>query len=242
MPDQPQKPNPDQDEDFWELDDSSATKDDQVEEEIETAIEQPAPTPEPQPESITPKKPGLTGFEKLSIAAVMAILIGLGIGYYAYFLSKYDTSDPHTYITNTPVKGTYAAIDKIDTSWTQSDDENVRLGIKIVPSATIHLDPEGSSSGTLRIVFYGTEKNSNGSLRSAGDSITVRFNNGKFKNGTSSLLVTGTDGLKTIGDFYSYRNQDDERWTVEVREADTNTTSASAFKELANAPIAPILD
>lgn len=231
------------DDDFWKLDDQPSKPDPNLTKETNP------PTGQPQTEKIstsssstTPhagQKP--TGTERIAIAALFLLLIGLAVAGYLYFLNQYDTSDPRDYLTNTPVSGEYAGIEKIETSWTHAKSGNVRLGVSVVPTARIHLSPE-SSSGRLRIVFYSSEKNSDGSRKASGDSISLDFTDGKFKNGEPSILVTGTDGLSSMGDFHSYRNQEDERWIVEIREAPSGTTAAKSFSELADAPIEAVFE
>ncbi|GAA5494151.1 hypothetical protein Rhal01_00309 [Rubritalea halochordaticola] len=249
-----EKPTPStesEDESFWDID--SQGVDDIISEASEPSSSsthapqaEVAESTSPQPKAAAaqapasqPSKPKTptSAVERIFQVTVFLILIATGYWFFGQISTQFDTSDQREYSANTPATGNFASIDHIDSWWQEPASAFSREENALVPAAEIHLDPSSSKSGTLRIVFYSMEKNSDGTPKSAGDSITVNFTDGKFSNGTSSYTAIGTAGLSLMGDFYAYRNQDETRWTVEVREAPAGTQSNKDFKDLAKAPI-----
>lgn len=168
--------------------------------------------------------------------ALVGILTYLII--YASQQHNFDSSKP--YATNTPVEGNYASIESIVTSWSDSIENKTRLGVILVPSATITLD-SNSKSGVIRSVFYSYEEGLLGELKPKGDSLTHEFVDGKFnETGTNQITLHCTDGFEKLAHYAFYRDQDEKRWTIEVKEAPSIETNIESFKPLAHAPIEPI--
>lgn len=193
-----------------------------------------------EPVPTAPKEKVSAG-ERMAQLIVLLGLLGVAVWLVTYLMTHFDTSEKRDYIANTPVEGEHASITKIDSWWQAPSSSAATLSSKLVPAAEIHLDPSSTKSGSLRVVFYSMEKNVDGSAKSAGDSITLTFENGKFTNGSSAIKVVGTDGMAEMGDFYAYRNQDEKRWTIEVREATGDNALANDYKPLAKAPIEPLI-
>lgn len=219
---------------FPELPEEDQDAEGQPQEEQEPSAEEISPAPVTQEKT----KQKVSSGERVAQLIVLLALAATFVWLCTYLTTHFDTSDQRDYLANTPVEGEYASIEHID-SWWQAPSGKASLNSKLVPAAEIQLDPSSSKSGALRVVFYSMEKNIDGSAKSAGDSITLTFEDGKFSNGSSSIKVVGTDGLAEMGDFYSYRNQDEKRWTIEIREAARPNSAANDYKVLAQAPIEP---
>lgn len=169
----------------------------------------------------------------ISIVAVFTYLI-----IYASKQHNFDPSKP--YASNTPAKGEYASVESIETWWSEPAGKNAKLGVLLVPSATITLSSD-SKSGVIRSVFFSYEESLLGQLKPKGDPLTHEFIDGKFlESGTNQITIYCTDGYEDLAHYAFYRSQDEKRWTIEVREAPSIQTSVDGFKPLANAPIEPI--
>ncbi len=189
-----------------------------------------------------PKKINIPNTQAEKFATIFCYIALVGIFtfliIYASEQHNFDTSKP--YAGNTPVEGEFANVASIETWWSEPIGKKARLGVILVPSATITLDSD-SKSGVLRSVFYSDEEGLLGQLRPKGDPFTHEFLDGKFlESGTNQITIQGTDGFEKLAHYEYYRSQDDTRWTIEVKEAATIQTSIDGFKSLANAPIEPI--
>lgn len=198
--------------------------------------------PEPEVEEVEPVDNSKTPTEKIAIAAVMGLILLLG-GMLVYTVSeKFEFPVSASDDRNDEVSGEFASIDGIETWWGKPDRSSTKVSedIRLVPAAKITL-ADGSKSGVIRIVFKSFELNALDELTSKGDTITKTFTNGKFdETGESSIIVSCSDGFSDESKFLFYRNQDEERWRVEVKEAASLQIKARDYKDLAHAPIDPI--
>lgn len=191
------------------------------------------------PQPTNKEKVPTSAFEKLSLVIVAIILVALAAGFLNYINNHCDVQTEDSYATNIPVEGQFASIESITTAWMKkTDDQKAEL---LLPSATITLDSSNSQSGALRVLFFSLEKNADGSYKAAGDSATLSFTNGKFSNGSSTITVKGTAGIESMAELLGYRDQDEERWTIEIREAGSSSAAANDFIKLGHAPIDPLL-
>ncbi|MFT5905779.1 MAG: hypothetical protein ACI9E1_001381 [Cryomorphaceae bacterium] len=195
-------------------------------------------TPEPV-KTVAQPKGRKTPVEKIATLACYLAIVGIFTYLIIYASKQHDFDITKGYETNTPVKGDYANIEKIETWWSKPVGNNTRFGVALVPSATIILNPD-SKSGVLRSVFYSSEEGLLGKLRAKGDPFTNEFEDGKFREtGTNQITIHGTDGFKELAHYAFYKSQDEKRWTVETKEAPSSQTEINSFKSLANAPIEP---
>ena len=179
---------------------------------------------------------------------ISSILCYVGIiALFAYLLNyaskqhNFDT-DP-SYTSNVPVSGEYASIANVETWWEKpTTSGSAKYGVILVPVAKITLSDD-SKSGVIRSIFYNPENED--TKRAAvrkGDAITKEFSNGKFvETGTNEITIYATDGFEEEAHYNFYRSQVEERWTIQIREAEGNQVSTAEFKDLAKAPIEAIL-
>lgn len=184
----------------------------------------------------TPTSP----IEKIATLACYIIIIGVFAFLIHYTSKQHNFDTAKSYEANTPVDGENASIKTIETWWSQPVSNNTKFGVILVPSATITLG-SNSTSGVIRSVFYSSEEGLLDNLKPKGDPFTHQFHNGKFlSSGTNQVTIHGTDGFTEISNFMFYRSQDEERWTIETKEAPSIQTQINSFKDLAQAPIEPI--
>jgi len=172
-----------------------------------------------------------------TIACVLFIL-GFGIYFYNYYNDKFDVLTDDEWASNIPVEGEYANIKSVQTWWSEPVTK-AKLGVKLVPCLTITLDEE-AKSGALRVIFFSYEEGLNGNKRAKGDPFPLEFRDGKFSNGKSSITIQGTDGFESRAEFYAYRSQMENRWTVSIKEGPSIGTRSADFQDLGHAPIDPI--
>ena len=180
-----------------------------------------------------------TPMELAGSALCVLFLIGFGIYFYSYFNDKFDVLTDDTWASNIPVEGEFAAIKSVETWWSEPVTQ-AKLGIKLVPCLTITLDDK-TKSGALRVIFYSDEDGlEEDSKRARGDPFPLEFSNGKFSNGKSSITIQGTDGFESMAEFYAYRSQMKNRWTVVIKEGPSINIRSADFADLGHAPIDPI--
>jgi len=172
------------------------------------------------------------------VASVLSVvlLLALSFYFYRYAKDKLDIVTKDKWATNIPVKGNLANITEVKTWWgTPPENANVKGGVKLVPFVQLTLG-EGTTSGKLRVVFYSYEKNSFNRNIAKGDPVTIPFSNGKFSNGKKTVTFICTDGFEDVAYFYHYKQQDENRWTIQVGEA---AADSNDYKVFAHAPIDP---
>jgi len=185
-------------------------------------------------------KSPLSKLEKISTLACILGILGVFIYLiiYASDQHNFDTSMP--YEANTPAMGEFAEIESIETWWAEPIDSNTKFRAALVPCATITLG-ENATSGAILSVFYSNEEGLLEKLRPKGDPFTHEFVSGKFlETGTNQITIYGTDGLPKLAHFHYYRMQDQERWIIEVKEAQSLQRGIDNFKPLAKASIDPL--
>lgn len=208
-----------------------------LEESKDSSAKEPSPDSkdsETKPPTTAPalKKNPLSGLEKTALSFIAILLLGLAIWGYIFLLQK-NTAASDEATLSLPAKGEYAVISKFSTIWiTPKNSSGVKLGVTVVPSATITLG-EGSSSGALRVYFWNAQKTS------IGDPITISFSDGKFSNGSETIEVSASDGFHMEGDFHAYQMDPNLAWKAQILEAASNTARGSDFKELFTTKVEP---
>lgn len=222
------------------VDDGDDPSDDAEPELSEDELTEESPDTEPSPETnqlealVEPlKKLSLSMTEKIALSAVAAIFIGLLIYSYSWLQGKNNESVVEE--LQFPIKGEYATISDFSTYWkTPGKAPGIKLGAEVVPAANITLD-DNSSSGALRIFFR------NATNDRIGDTITVKFTDGKFANGSNTINVSASDGFHLKGDFHAYQMDNSLAWTVYVLEAASSSASGADYKELIKTSVAPVM-
>ena len=181
-----------------------------------------------------PKKPTTT-IEKAAISAAMLALVLLAIFFVRYFYGEYDVTSEASYADNLPVDGQHASILSINTHWQQDPETK-----KVYPYATIQISP-ASNSGTLRALFYQNKSLNDFSQTVVGDPHTLSFSKGKFSNGTDTITIKCSQGIYNLAEYLGYSDQDEYRWTINVRESSGLAKNSSDFSPLAHSPIVPTL-
>ena len=170
----------------------------------------------------------------IGIIALFAYLVD-----YASKQHNFDTDPPFT--TDIPASGEFASIASVETWWEKPEIGKAQYGTILVPVAKITL-AEDSKSGAIRSIFFNPQNEYlNREATRKGDAISSEFRNGKFlESGTNELTVYATDGYEEEAHFNFYCSQNEERWTIEIRESKENKATTNEFKYLAKAPIEPI--
>ncbi|MBT8037251.1 MAG: hypothetical protein KJO21_06870 [Verrucomicrobiae bacterium] len=195
-----------------------------------------APTGEPSPATPT-QKITLSITEKISLSALAALLLGLAIwGYVFLYQKNFSETEGELKL---PVQGQFATISEFNTSWTSAGKSaGIKLGVAVVPTASITLD-EASSSGTLRIFFRNAKE------ARIGDPVTISFQGGKFTNPNKKNLIhisddgatatiSSSDGFSSEGDFYAYQMDSSLAWKVHILEAENTNSAGTDYQEMFN--------
>lgn len=201
-------------------------------------------TPEEDPDDDSPARlgKGLSGIEKIALPLVIVSLLALAIYSYVWLYGKNLTEEDTA--VKLPIKGEHAAISGFSTYWTTATKTtDIKIGAKVLPSASITLDSGSSSTGALRIYFRNVEN-----VR-IGDTITLPFKNGKFttseksnisiKDDGASVEITSSDGFHQEGDFSAYVLDEKLAWKVFVLEAGSANARGKEFKEIINTKVEP---
>ncbi|MES2709206.1 MAG: hypothetical protein V4726_21600 [Verrucomicrobiota bacterium] len=197
-------------------------------------FEAPEPPDAPSSEVSTGHRTA-TKAEKLSMAAVLVVVLGLlGIFANALHAGRPLSSDSEAdAIPRVPMKGSVATITKIETDWRPRREadrvsmmdtalpEVSRSQPEVLPEVKFSIDPGASKTGFLRFIFLDPE----GQI--SGDVLVVKVTQGKLENsGGGTEVSSPTDGAVycSLGfldrpSFISYAIGDSRRWTVEVSES-----------------------
>jgi len=180
------------------------------------------------------KKAGLSTMEKIALGAVAAMFLGLAIWGYSFLREKNNLGQGEAKL-ELPIKGKYSTISGFTTFWkTPEDTTGIKIGVQVIPVASITLSDDSSGSGTFRIYFRNADK------ESVGDPITLSFSNGKFTNGEKSIQIAATDGFYQEGDFNAYVLDRALAWRVQVLEAANSNASGSDFEEILDTIVKPV--
>lgn len=167
---------------------------------------------------------------------ILAGLLALAVAIILYAKRHIDIQTEPSYAGTLPKSGSIASISDIQTGWKKLKNTSSQAGEQLYPSATITLGKDSPKpSGSLLITFYSPAIDSPKEYIAVGDTLTVNYHNGLFDNGEAHFTVTGTASIGILANFLTYRDQDDVRWKVEIRESD----GSSEFEELGHAPIDP---
>lgn len=186
-------------------------------------------------------RPHLNRREILGLAAFGFVLLLAAIWVLTRFFSAFEFKSEFVKGPDFPIKGEHATLDTSETYWR----EPVRTGpardfarreVSLIPVLDLTLDPAGTTTGALLVIF----RNSEG--QPVGDSIRRSFANGRFDaGGNASIAFPATDGFAAQGDFNAYRSGKGEAWMAEVFEGPTVDAPADLFKPLATIPVLPKL-
>lgn len=179
-----------------------------------------------------------TPLELIATFICLAFLIVAGTYFYQYYNEKFEILTDDKWAANIPIEGKYAEIAEVETWWAKPVTQ-AKLGVDFVPCIKITLG-ENTKSGALRVIFYSFEEGLQGNKRAKGDPFPLEFSNGKFSNGKNTITIQGTDGFESMAEFASYRNQEEDRWTVNIIEGASIDLQSHEYDELAHAPIDPI--
>ena len=191
-----------------------------------------APAVEQDEPSEARTKLSLNSTEKITLAAMAALFLGLAVWGYVWLRGKNEDANTKAAL-ELPVTGKHATITEFGTFWKPAGKApGIKLGAVVVPAASITLGKE-SESGALRIFFR------NAAGESIGDTITIRFTSGKFENGKESIEVSASDGFHLKGDFHAYQMDESLAWKVHVLEADSDSGAGSSYQKLLETQVEP---
>ncbi|MEY3394927.1 MAG: hypothetical protein RL346_1163 [Verrucomicrobiota bacterium] len=164
----------------------------------------------------------LSFHEKLSLLAMVTVILGAAALAIHYFNAKIPVKSPISKDLELPVEGERFTVTSVETFWrkpnTQGDNPDiVRRGIELAPVLRIHIS---GSKGAIRIFF----RDSNG--RMIGDSIS------RSVSGNKTEEWIATDGFTSLGDYASYRTGENPRWMIHVFEGPSVDAPFAQFKPL----------
>lgn len=180
------------------------------------------------------KKVSLSLIEKVSLGLIAISLLGLAVWGYMFLYKQNNLSNLETKL-DLPVEGKFATISDFKTFWQNPEGlTGIKLGARIIPTASITLSEGENHSGAFRVYFINAKE------ESVGDTITITFDQGKFDNGKNIIEVSATDGFHREADFNGYILDESLAWRVRVLEADSVNASGSDFKQLLETTVDPI--
>ena len=162
--------------------------------------------------------PTLSKIERVGLLCLLLLLIG-GAGAWIWTtIYNLPAGAERAMAADFPIAGKKLTIASADTYWRapQAGDTS-RRGTLLLP--VIDMEVEGGP-GALRILF----RNSDG--ESVGDAIT------RLIQSPGKLSVPATAGFDDLGMHAAYRAGEAKPWTIEVREAPSDTSPPDAFKKL----------
>ena len=186
-------------------------------------------------------RPQLNRREILGLAAFGFALLLAAIWVLTRFFSAFEFKSEFVKGPDFPVKGEHITLDSAETYWrepvrTGEARDFARREVSLIPVLDLTLDPDGTTNGTLLVIF----RNSEG--QPVGDSIRRSFANGRFDaSGNATIAFPATDGYITDGDFNAYRSGKGDSWMAEVFEGPSVDAPADKFKPLASIPVLPKL-
>lgn len=179
--------------------------------------------------------------KKLSVLEITALgvfaTLMIGAAIYSYMgLNKINPSED-TLSLSLPVAGDNVTVTEFNTFWLSAEDyPDSKIGVTVMPAASITLDSAASQSGALRVYF----RNNDNEI--VGDTITLIFANGKFidnqeahtqiQDGGATAQVISSDGLYEEGDYRAYMLDPNLVWQVHVTEGASEIAAGDSFKEI----------
>jgi len=241
-----------EEEDLWDLEgieDASGEMPPQQREEV-------APAPTPPPRKKTPRKKEssndpppsqkkdnrLSILEKITLAGLCTLFLGLAVFSYVWLYKKNQTVDPFT--VELPFQGKYITISEFSSYWQASHKSyEVKTGAQVIPSAQLTLKSDNAQSGALRIYFRNRDN------ETIGDPVTLTVKSGAFINQHSSNItisddglsaeITSSDGFHQEGDFSAYVLDPKLAWSIQIFEAASADAKWNEFKAIAAPKIKP---
>jgi hypothetical protein len=185
----------------------------------ETENRSPAEHPQTTPTPSTPPSEPSSLVEKLSMIAVLLLLVGLFFWGLKNVYSEAPEGELVVFTTDFPVAGEKVTIESLETWWREpvrSGDEvdvGVVIEAELIPCARIQLQEGGST--TLQVSFRDAEDNL------IGDTINLTVENGRFARSDSpEVTIHGTDGFQDAAMINAYVQQDIDPWSLVIVEAE----------------------
>lgn len=228
--------------DLWELDDlcdeavpmGRATE---HPEEMAMPVEREVPKDFPkleEPEKPVPlTKPALPGpksrlawkisaLEWLSLAILLAALLGLGGFLYSRTIARIPNESDRRLVNHFPVKGRDIQVTAAVSYWRKPTSEGkegdgTRRGTVLVPVVEF---ASTAATGTVRVTF----RDPDGAVM--GDVVT------KPVSPDGKTQIAATAGFEEHGMYAAYRAGQTKPWTAEIHEAPTGSTSNFSFQKL----------
>ena len=173
------------------------------------------------PASLVPHL-GLSKIERIGLWALVAVLFIGGSLIVLNISHRLPTDTGWAKSSDFPVKGRHTEILSAETFWrapiTEGENaETFRRGTQLLPVVNL---TSGGAPAAVRVFF----RNPDGVVM--GDAVTRAIRPG------TSLQVAATSGFEDIGMHAAYRTGQSKPWTIEVREAPSETSPNSDFKKL----------
>lgn len=165
----------------------------------------------------------LSGIEKASLVAVIALLIGAAAWGLATFYNNAPEGTLIHFDEDFPIEGSNITVEDIETYWREPirKGDNLDLGVqltaRLIPCSRLKIS--GSGSASLALSFRDSDK------KLVGDPLSLEVSNGKFtKNGSNEIIVNCTAGFNDVSAINPYANGDVKPWSLLIVEGDSGTT------------------
>jgi hypothetical protein len=171
-----------------------------------------------------PLKPslGLSKTERMSLTALLALLLLGGAGVMYHSLTRLPTASERLQTEDFPIRGSFLTVESATTYWRAPAldgpmPEPVRRGTVLIP--VLELRTSGGK-GVIRIIFRDGERTA------IGDAVTLK------PGDAGKSAVAATAGFDDMGMHAAYRTGGEKAWTAEVFEAASENSPAAGFKRL----------
>lgn len=183
----------------------------------ETSAEAPKPDAAPSPPRVT----ALSKLELIGLGLLLAMLLGVGIFFYAQSLNRLPKDNIYASEADFPIRGDKVEVVKAESYWRAPVTDGpqadvVRRGTRLIP--VIELQVKGR--GAVRVFF----RDDMGEL--VGDGVSLPI------TGDGQLKVAATAGFDDLGLYAAYRAGEGKPWTIEVFEASSVNAMSSELKKL----------
>jgi hypothetical protein len=191
-----------------------------VEEPEEFSV-RPVPKDHGKPAASLRPRLDLSGFERIGIIALGAVLLAAAVYFYVFSVKRLPTESLRAETTDFPIKGGRITVESADTYWripvTEGPDaDTVRRGTQLMPEIEMRV----KGRGAVRVLFRDDER------QFVGDAVT------RPVDGSTTLLIPATAGFEDAGMHAAYRTGGTKPWTASVYEGESVNSPGGGFKLL----------
>ncbi len=164
---------------------------------------------------------GLSGFERIGMIALGALLLAGAVYFYVFSVKRLPTETLRAETTDFPIEGERVSVESADTYWrvpvTEGPEaDTVRRGTRLMPE----IEMKANGHGAVRVLFRDDER------QFVGDAVTRQV------DGSATLRIPATAGFEDTGMHAAYRTGGTKPWTAAVYEGESVSSPGSGFKLL----------